>query len=166
MHRISFTATLFALFLVTSAAHALFPEGNDGAPCLAGVDCTSGHCVTGICCDSACDDAVCHACSRSTGATTDGTCQDISVLKCGDLACVPAADGCQPCVTKNDCAAGLVCDPSGRCVATPPPSCSATPSSSPVPGALLSILAVAAVALARRRQDGRRSAFRRVGRVF
>jgi hypothetical protein len=149
--------------LLTVSAVERFPEGNDGDACLGGTDCTSGYCVTGVCCDSACDDAICHACSRATGASQDGTCDDISVSKCGALACVPAGGGCQPCVTQGDCAAGLVCDPSGDCVAPPPDqcgpagaTCSAALSASEPGPYVLSGLVLAAGALVTRRRSPRR----------
>ena len=55
---------------------------QNGSPCTATAQCSSGFCVDGVCCDSACgggDDTDCQACSAAAGAlissTGDGTCR-------------------------------------------------------------------------------------------
>lgn len=143
-----------------------FTEQRPGRACAFDTDCEPdeathvGRCVEGICCDSACDDA-CHACSIESGASQDGHCEDISVSRCGKLACDPIA-GCKPCSTESDCAAGLVCNPEGQCAEPPAQrcdgrgtSCSTTllprePASSALPG-----FALAACVLAARRRRQR-----------
>jgi hypothetical protein len=69
---------------------------DNGAPCAAPNECSSGYCpVDGICCDAPCD-AACDACSMTSTMQADGTCSP-------NVVCVNA-DGCCPagCNDMND----------------------------------------------------------------
>jgi Galactose oxidase, central domain len=140
-----------------------FTAQPPGRACAFDTDCSPdetshvGRCVEGVCCDGACDDG-CHACSIKRGASQDGHCEDISVSRCGKLAC-DVDTGCKPCSTERDCTAGLVCNPEGDCVKPPARRCdvSGTSCSTSVPppstgSSLLPAFTLAACVLVARRR--------------
>jgi hypothetical protein len=94
-------------------------QGNQGDPCTAAADCTTGFCSDGRCCNSACDGS-CNACSVATGAAHEGECTLSPVGSPGSPACAPlVCNGvnaqCSPCTSDAQCPAGKVCDSVGAC---------------------------------------------------
>ncbi len=93
---------------------------DKGQPCTADAQCLSGFCTDGICCDRRCNGA-CNACSVAMGATTNGTCKQVTgspgKTRCGSLLCSGTSDDCPAGCTKDgDCAADSYCNAAGACV--------------------------------------------------
>ncbi|MDI1475099.1 hypothetical protein [Polyangium sp. y55x31] len=77
---------------------------NDGAPCLVGIECNSGHCTDGVCCNEECKDA-CHACNQPGDV---GSCQPVPV---GADACSTPGELCD---AEGTCACGVAKPPTGQ----------------------------------------------------
>ncbi len=91
------------------------------APCHKKGTCDPG---TGLCDDPVKDDGA--ACEADQDPCTpdvyqSGACVATEVKSCGDYACDSVTGECRDtCASVEECAAGKVCDPAGRCVAPPP----------------------------------------------
>jgi MYXO-CTERM domain-containing protein len=72
------------------------PASANGAGCLDGANCLSGHCVDGVCCNDACGGGGtdCQACSVSAGGLVDGTCGPLTAVAALAVTCRTAADVC------------------------------------------------------------------------
>jgi hypothetical protein len=83
---------------------------TNGEPCSMGSECLSGYCVDGVCCDSPCgggSTSDCQACSRSAGASGDGTCGFVR----GGTTCRPPAGPCD--VAETCSGTSATCPPDG-----------------------------------------------------
>jgi hypothetical protein len=87
----------------------------------------ANNCVDGVCCDAPCSGA-CDVCTKSLGASADGTCTILGKGAPGQPACAAGAtcDGTQPvcpgagCKSDADCPTGDACESNGECVVKPP----------------------------------------------
>jgi MYXO-CTERM domain-containing protein len=87
---------------------------TNGDPCSMGSECMSGHCVDGVCCDSSCgggSTSDCQACSRSAGASADGTCGPLVAAVARSVICRSAVSVCDVAET---CVEGSTSCPADR----------------------------------------------------
>jgi hypothetical protein len=103
------------LSVVGSSTAEVFTPRANGAPCVAGGDCTSTFCADGVCCNAACAGA-CQACDL---VAAPGVCSAISGAPhaghptCGDALCKSGA--CvTSCASDAECAATAYCG--GTCL--------------------------------------------------
>ena len=79
---------------------------DNGQPCTAGKQCTSGNCIDGFCCESACG-SLCMACANAKTGQTNGLCRAVTGGTDPDAECAQSA--------QSTCGTDGMCNGSGAC---------------------------------------------------